>query len=43
MFFLWIKGMKLDICFTTMDEAMQFGKQKVKVIVFRRGQNEKRR
>jgi len=38
-----IKGMKLDICFTTMDEAMQFGKQKVKVIVFRRGQNEKRR
>lgn len=31
-----IKGMKLDICFTTMDQAMQFGKKKVKVIILRR-------
>jgi len=31
-----IKGMRLDICFQTMNEAMQFGKKKVKVIVLRR-------
>lgn len=35
-----IKGMRIDICFTTMDEAMEFGRQKVKVIVLRRNLDE---
>ena len=35
-----IKGMKIDICFTTMDKAMQFGKKKVRVMVLRRSFDE---
>lgn len=32
-----IKGMKIDICFTTMDEAMKFGKQDVRIHLLRNG------
>lgn len=35
-----IRGMDLDVCFRTMDLAMEFGRQKVKVIILRRGVNE---
>jgi len=36
-----IQGMKIDICFTTMDQAMEFGKQKVKVHLLRDGRENK--
>jgi len=32
-----IIGRRLDICFQTMDQAKQFGKKKVKVILLRKG------
>lgn len=37
-----IKGMEIDICFTTMDEAMRFGKQDVKVYLLRDGKENKK-
>lgn len=37
-----IKGMKIDICFTTMDQAMEFGKQKVKVHLLKNGKENKK-
>ncbi len=33
-----IRGMDLDICFRTMDKAMEFGRQKVKVIILKRNE-----
>lgn len=32
-----IKGMIVDICFTNMDEAMKWGRKKVKIFILRKG------
>lgn len=32
-----IKGMLIDICFTTMDEAMRWGRRNVEICILRRG------
>lgn len=37
-----IKGMKIDICFTTMDQAMEFGKRDVRVHLLRDGKENKK-
>jgi len=35
-----IKGMDIDICFQNMDKAVEFGRQKVKVIILKGSLNE---
>jgi len=32
-----IRGMRIDICFTSMNDAMKFGKKTVKVMILRKG------